>query len=82
MFRILCRAHSFSDIEPILQNVDGIFSASGVSRSPSAVVAIWYLSNGTDIALITYTSLFPDDPATELELVEAKGIAGSTKFRM
>jgi hypothetical protein len=80
MFLRFCQAHSFHDMEPSIPEGCGVPCIGGVSATPQEVVAVWFLSNGTDVALVTYTRPHANDPATAEELRQATDMVGSITF--
>jgi len=51
-----------------------------VSTTATELVAMWYLSDGNSIALVTYTSLDPQSPATREELADTNNVVASIEF--
>lgn len=80
LFVEFCRTHSLDGIEPSILLTSKSLCVGGVSIRLEEVVAVWYVSNGTDVALVTYTALRPDDPLTKKELCEACAIVESIEF--
>ena len=72
--------HSFGRIEPSLFAASKTLCVGGVSITAEEVVAVWCLSNGTDVALVTYTGLGAEDPTIKKELDEARAIVESIEF--
>lgn len=54
-------------------------AVGATSAAPDELVAAWYLSNGADVALVTYTCTV-DDPAREAELAEAQQVVKTLEF--
>jgi hypothetical protein len=75
-----CQEHSFERIEPSAKWSGTSLCVYGIRRTSGEVVAIWYLSNGTDIALITYTCLQQEDAVVTKELAEAQVMVESVEF--
>lgn len=80
LYRDFCRTHALAAEEPERLAARHCLCVGGVAAAPEGVVAIWYVSNGSDIALVTYTGLDPDDPDTRRELTEATRIVRSISF--
>ncbi len=80
LFIGFCQAQSFGRIEPSVLLTSKTACVGGVSITPEEVVAVWYLSNGADVALVTYTRLGPEDPTTKEELSEAKAMVESIEL--
>jgi hypothetical protein len=49
--------------------------------SSKELFAAWYVSDGQNVALVTYVSQFPDEPASENELSVARRLVSSASFR-
>jgi hypothetical protein len=79
LFNALCKAHS---IEMVLSKLKALtpYCLGGTARTLDKVTGIWYLSNGRDIALITYTSLEPYNSDTTRELADAIKMVCSVTF--
>jgi hypothetical protein len=73
-----CRTHSLGPIKPSVTSKT--LCVGGVSNCPEEVTGVWYVSNGADLALVTYTALQPADPETEKELCEARAIVESIEL--
>lgn len=56
------------------------FGTGGVSANDAELIGAWQVSDGQNIALVTYTCLQPDDPAALHELRKAEAIAKSVEF--
>lgn len=80
LFIGFCQTHSFGQIEPAVISASNVLCVGGISGTPEEVVAVWYVSNGTDIALVTYTGPGPADSATKKELSEAMDMVTSIEF--
>lgn len=79
-FSSFCKAHSLGEIEPSVVAKARSRGVGGVSSTLQEVVAVWYLSNGNDVALVTYTSLAPGNPRTAEELSEVQAVVESIEF--
>jgi hypothetical protein len=80
LFRRFCEMHSLTGIQPSTLPAGSRLGVGGISNTDRETIAIWYLSNGTDVVLVTYTSLEPQNPATVKELARATEIVKSTEF--
>jgi len=56
---------------------EGRILLSGRFSSSAEVIVAWYLTNGHDLALVTYTSLEPNTEQTRKEIVEAEAMLRS-----
>jgi hypothetical protein len=52
----------------------------GLYRSSEELFAAWYVSDGQNVALVTYVSQLPNDPASEKELTIARRLVRSANF--
>ncbi len=52
----------------------------GRHASSDELFAAWYLSDGQNVALVTYVSQFPNEPASEDELSVASRLISSASF--
>jgi len=68
-----CSRHSLKagDLD---ETVGSITRVGCVGIATNETVAAWYLTNGHDITLVTYTSASPDARATAEELNQARGL--------
>ena len=53
---------------------------SGDFVAPAEFIRAWYVTNGSDVALVTYVAESSDDPKMSRELEEATGIVESIRF--
>jgi hypothetical protein len=74
------QTHSFGQVEPSVLSTSKMLCVGGVSIISEEVMAVWYLSNGIDVVLVTYTGLGPNAPTTKEELSEARTIVESIEF--
>jgi hypothetical protein len=56
------------------------YAAGGVSRSDDAVIGIWYLSDGQNVAMVTYFADASQAQAAEQELADAEVIVRTASF--
>ena len=75
-----CKTHSLVSIEPSVISISNGLGVGGVSITAEEVMAVWYLSDGADVALVTYTSLKPENPKTREEIAEARAMVQSVQF--
>lgn len=61
------------------ENANG-FAIGGTSTTKERVVSAWYLTDGINVALITYVSLVPDDKETQNELIDVQEIIMTASF--
>ena len=80
LFDAFCKSHSITCIEPMILDMNNDLYVGGVSNSVQEVIAVWYLSNGLDLVLVTYTSLQPNDPLSKAELRDAIAIVKSIEM--
>ncbi|UYV16147.1 hypothetical protein [Porphyrobacter sp. ULC335] len=57
-----------------------VMSVGCVGSAAGEVLAAWYLSNGQDVALVTYTSMEPTEPDVATELEQTRGLIASIEF--
>jgi hypothetical protein len=57
-----------------------IMSVGYVGTAADEVLAAWYLSNGQDIVLVTYTSMGASEPDTVKELQQARELVATIEF--
>lgn len=74
----LFKSNQLADVEPAILQGSRCFGVSATSAQTDEVIRAWYLSNGTDIALVTYTGT--GDPACQAELAEAEKLAKTLEF--
>lgn len=74
-----CANLSLEFSEPV-EKIGRINSVESVSDGEERLVAVWHISNGRDYAMVTYTSLSPEDPETGDELSQARRIVASIEF--
>jgi hypothetical protein len=55
-------------------------AVGGVSRSEDAVVGIWYLSDGQNVAMVSYFADATHAEAADQELADAEAIVRTTSF--
>jgi len=75
----LFKSKHLGDAEPTILQGSRCFGAGATSAKTDAVIGAWYLSNGTDIALVTYTCM-SGDPARQRELADAEKLAKTLEF--
>jgi hypothetical protein len=74
----LFKSNQLADVEPAVLQGSRCFGVSATSAQTDEVIRAWYLSNGTDIALVTYIGT--GDPTCHVELAEAEGLAKTLEF--
>lgn len=80
MFAEYCRAHDLSIDGSAFSSKDVI----GIGGSQLAVdeqFGAWYVSNGVNVALVTYVSQHPSEPGTRAEFEVAEHVVESACFR-
>ena len=75
----LFKSNQLADVEPAILQGSCCFGVSATSAQIDEVIGAWFLSNGTDVALVTYTGT-SGDPACQAELAEAEKLAKSLEF--
>jgi len=75
-----CRQHSLVTKETSLLEGSQTPCVGCVSITSEEIIAVWFLSDGRDLILATYTSLSPGDPATMKEIDEATQMVKSLGF--
>jgi hypothetical protein len=60
---------------------NGVASVSADFQGQNELIRAWYVSDGVDVALVTYTTQTVDDVKETGELDEANSIVDSIKFR-
>ena len=82
LFIDFCQTHTLGQIEPSVLPTENpkILCVGGAATVSGEFVAVWYLSNGIDAALVTYTSLKPESQITREEAAEARAMVQSTDF--
>jgi hypothetical protein len=75
----LFAAHNVVGFEPLDTAGCQMLCAGGKAVEEDALVAAWYLSNGTDVALITYVGAAAN-PATAIELSDAAALVKTAQF--
>ena len=79
MLSAFLKTKRLTGIEPAVLEGSRCTAVGGVSKTPDEIIGAWYLSNGNDVALVTYTCT-ADDPACEAELAEAGKVVRTLEF--
>jgi hypothetical protein len=66
-------------IEPSVLEGSRCCAVGGISATPEEVIGAWYVSNGTDVALVSYTCT-ANDPIYKEELAEAGNAVRTLEF--
>jgi hypothetical protein len=80
LLRDFCEHHSLGPVKPAVISLSRTPCVGAIVSAPDGVVGFYYLSDGRNIAVVTYSGMEPGHPSLEEELPVVVGIIKSIRF--
>ena len=80
IFGKFCRDNSMRSVIAFPPMQGRVLRAGGTSSTRREFIAMWFLSDGRDVVMVTYTCLQAQDPIKEAELAQAAELVNSIRL--